>query len=190
MRDSTPRDQIEWFPPPTLPRVGEGPKEAESRYRRIPPTTVCRDEVGLTSWLGKPLHLPAHREQARVLRHPLEFRKLPCIRGCRLTGLVASSGCRIEGGVEPLREKRARRREGGPAGVGGRDVSDGPGAWSPLSKMGRAGEGKIGTQAHAPTLRVGFVEFEGSWRSRRPWSTCECLSCEPSSIRAYHMQLS
>ena len=90
--------KIEWFPPPTLP-LGEGPKEAESRYRRSPPTLVCREEVGLTSWLGKPHHQPAHMEQARVLRHPLEFRKLPCIRGCRLTGLVASSGCRPEKGV-------------------------------------------------------------------------------------------
>ena len=24
--------KIVWFPPPTLPHVGEGPKEAESRY--------------------------------------------------------------------------------------------------------------------------------------------------------------
>ena len=96
-----------WFPPPTLPHVGEGPKEAESRNRRIPPTPVCRDEVGLTSWLGKPLHQPAHLEQARVLRHPLEFRKLPCIRGCRLTGLVASSGCRLEGGWS-LREEEGK----------------------------------------------------------------------------------
>ena len=110
--------KIEWFPPPTLPHVGEGPKEAESRYRRIPPTPVCRDEVGLTSWLGKPLHQPAHLEQARVLRHPLEFRKLPCIRGCRLTGLVASSGCRPERGVKPLRERKGKGR--GRVGVRGR----------------------------------------------------------------------
>ena len=170
MRDTAPRNQIEWFPPPTLPRVGEGPKEAESRYRRIPPTTVCRDEVGLTSWLGKPLHLPAHREQARVLRHPLEFRKLPCIRGCRLTGLVASSGCRIEGGVEPLRERKGKEEGGGVAGVVG-GVSDWPGTWFPLSKMGRQGEGRSGTQAQAPTIGVGFVESEGSWRSRRPRRT-------------------
>ena len=121
-----------------------GPSEAESQNRRIPPTPVCRDEVGLTSWLGKPLHLPARREQVWVLRLTLEFRMLPCIRGCRLTGLVASSGCRIEGGVEPLREKRARRREGGPAGVVGGDVSDGPGAWSPLSKWEEQGEGRLG----------------------------------------------
>ena len=124
--------KIVWFPPPTLPHVGEGPKEAESRYRRIPPTPVCRDEVGLTSWLGKPLHQPAHLEQARVLRHPLEFRKLPCIRGCRLTGLVASSGCRLEGCVEPLRRGRERKREGFFSGVIGGDVSDWPGTWSPL----------------------------------------------------------
>ena len=104
--------KIEWFPPPTLPQVGEGPKEAESRYRRSPPTPVCREEVGLTSWLGKPLHQPARMGQARVLRHPLEFRKLPCIRGCRLTGLVASSGCKLEEGVEPPRRGRERRREG------------------------------------------------------------------------------
>ena len=72
-----------------------GPSEAESQNRRIPPTPVCRDEVGLTSWLGKPLHLPARREQVWVLRLTLEFRMLPCIRGCRLTGLVTSSisGC-------------------------------------------------------------------------------------------------
>ena len=67
-----------------------GPSEAESQNRRIPPTPVCRDEVGLTSWLGKPLHLPARREQVWVLRLTLEFRMLPCIRGCRLTGLVTS----------------------------------------------------------------------------------------------------
>ena len=103
--------KIEWFPPPTLPHVEEGPKEAESRYGRIPPTPVCRDEVGLTSWRGKPLHQPAHLEQPLVLRHPLEFRKLPCIRGCRLTGLVASSSCRLEGGVEPLREKKGKELE-------------------------------------------------------------------------------
>ena len=96
---SAPRNQDRMVPPSNATLVGEGPKEAESRYRRSPPTPVCRDEVGLTSWLGKPLHQPALFEQARVLRHPLEFRKLPCIRGCRLTGLVASSGCRPEGGV-------------------------------------------------------------------------------------------
>ena len=96
---SAPRNQDRMVPPSNAtPKVGEGPKEAESRYRRIPPTPVCRDEVGLTSWLGKPLHQPALLEQARVLRHPLEFRKLLCIRGCRLTGLVASSGWRLEGG--------------------------------------------------------------------------------------------
>ena len=54
-----------------------GPSEAESQNRRIPPTPVCRDEVGLTSWLGKPLHLPARREQVWVLRLKLEFRMLP-----------------------------------------------------------------------------------------------------------------
>ena len=112
---SAPRNQDRMVPPPTLPQVGEGPKEAESRYRRSPPTPVCREEVGLTSWLGKPLHQPAHMEQARVLRHPLEFRKLPCIRGCRLTGLVASSGCRPERGMKPLRE---RKGEGNGKGVG------------------------------------------------------------------------
>ena len=67
--------------------------------------------------------------------------------------------------------EKGKEKGGGVAGVVGGDVSDGPGAWSPLSKMGRARERKIGTQAHAPTLRVGFVEFEGSWRSGRPWST-------------------
>ena len=136
--------KIEWFPPPTLPQVGEGPKEAESRYRRSPPTPVCREEVGLTSWLGKPLHQPARMEQARVLRHPLEFRKLPCIRGCRLTGLVASSGCRIEGGVEPLREKKGKEKGGGVAGVVGGDVSDWPGAWSPRSKRREPREERLG----------------------------------------------
>ena len=80
------------------PRDG-GPSQAESRDRRIPPTPVCRHEVGLTSWLGKPLHLPARREQAWVLRLTLEFRKLPCIRGWRLTGLVTSSVGRCVGGA-------------------------------------------------------------------------------------------
>ena len=75
-----------------------GPSEAESQYRRIPPTPVGRDEVGLTSWLGKPLHLPARREQVWVLRLTLEFRMLPCIRGCRLTGLVTSRISRCVGG--------------------------------------------------------------------------------------------
>ena len=78
-----------------------GPSEAESQNRRIPPTPVCRDEVGLTSWLGKPLHLPARREQVWVLRLTLEFRMLPCIRGCRLTGLVTSRIGRCVGGEEP-----------------------------------------------------------------------------------------
>ena len=36
---------------------------------------MCREKVGLISWLGKPLRQPVHMEQARVLRHPLEFRK-------------------------------------------------------------------------------------------------------------------
>ena len=115
---SATRNQDRMVHPSTLPHVGEGPKEAESRYRRIPPTPVCRDEVGLTSWLGKPLHQPARMEQARVLRHPLEFRKLPCIRGCRLTGLVASSGCRPERGIKPLRERKGKGR--GRVGVRGR----------------------------------------------------------------------
>ena len=56
-----------------------GPSEAESQNRRIPPTPVCRDEVGLTSWLGKPLHLPARREQVWVLRLTLEFRMLQIV---------------------------------------------------------------------------------------------------------------
>ena len=90
MRDSAPRSSDGMAPP-----SDGGPSEAESQNRRIPPTPVCRDEVGLTSWLGKPLHLPARREQVWVLRLKLEFRMLPCIRGCRLTGLVTSriSGC-------------------------------------------------------------------------------------------------
>ena len=90
MRDSAPRSSDGMAPP-----SDGGPSEAESQNRRIPPTPVCRDEVGLTSWLGKPLHLPARREQVWVLRLTLEFRMLPCIRGCRLTGLVTSriSGC-------------------------------------------------------------------------------------------------
>ena len=50
------------------PPCDGGPSQAESQDRRIPPTPVCRDEVGLTSWLGKPLHQPARREQAWVLR--------------------------------------------------------------------------------------------------------------------------
>ena len=87
-----------------------GPSEAESQNRRIPPTPVCRDEVGLTSWLGKPLHLPARREQVWVLRLTLEFRMLPCIRGCRLTGLVTSRISRCVGGEEPPGEKEAKGR--------------------------------------------------------------------------------
>ena len=71
---SAPTNQDRMVPPPTLPQVGEGPKEAESRYRRSPPTPVCQEEVGLTSWLRKPPHQPAHMEQARLLWHPLEFR--------------------------------------------------------------------------------------------------------------------
>ena len=85
-----------------------GPSEAESQNRRIPPTPVCRDEVGLTSWLGKPLHLPARREQVWVLRLTLEFRMLPCIRGCRLTGLIPSRISRCVGGKEPPGEKEAK----------------------------------------------------------------------------------
>ena len=87
-----------------------GPSEAESQNRRIPPTPVCRDKVGLNSWLGKPLHLPARREQVWVLRLTLEFRMLPCIRGCRLTGLVTSRISRCVGGEEPPGEKEARGR--------------------------------------------------------------------------------
>ena len=87
-----------------------GPSEAESQNRRIPPTPVCRDEVGLTSWLGKPLHLPARREQVWVLRLTLEFRMLPCIRRCRLTGLVTSKVSRCVGGEEPPGEKEAKGR--------------------------------------------------------------------------------
>ena len=73
MRDSAPRSSDGMAPP-----SDEGPSEAVSHNRRIPPTPVCRDEVGLTSWLGKPLHLPARREQVWVLRLKLEFRMLPC----------------------------------------------------------------------------------------------------------------
>ena len=51
----------------------ECPSEVESQYRRIPPTPMCRDEVDLTSWLGKPLYLPTRREQAWVLRLTLGF---------------------------------------------------------------------------------------------------------------------
>ena len=40
--------KIAWFPPPTLPHVGEGPKEAEYRYRWILPTPVRREEGGLS----------------------------------------------------------------------------------------------------------------------------------------------
>ena len=80
------------------PPSDEGPSEAVSHNRRIPPAPVCRDEVGLTSWLGKPLHLPARREQVWMLRLTLEFRMLPCIRGCRLTGLVTSRISRCVGG--------------------------------------------------------------------------------------------
>ena len=84
---------MEWLPPVT-----------EARRRRSPrtdgfPQHLCRGEVGLTSWLGKPLHLPARREQAWVLRLTLEFRLLPCIRGWRLTGLVTSSVGRCVGGA-------------------------------------------------------------------------------------------
>ena len=68
-----------------------GPSQAVSQDRRIHPTPVCRGEVGLTSWLGKPLHLPARREQAWLPRLTLEFRLLPCIWGWRLTGLATSS---------------------------------------------------------------------------------------------------
>ena len=93
MRDSAPRSSDGMAPP-----SDGGPSEAESQNRRIPPTPVCRDEVGLTSWLGKPLHLPARREQVWVLRLTLEFRMLPCIRGCRLTGLVTSRISRCVGG--------------------------------------------------------------------------------------------
>ena len=94
VRDSAPRSSDGMAPP-----CDGGPSQAESQDRRIPPTPVCRDEVGLTSWLGKPLHLPARREQAWVLRLTLEFRKLPCIRGWRLTGLVTSSVGRCVGGA-------------------------------------------------------------------------------------------
>ena len=160
--------KIEWFPPPTLPQVGEGPKEAESRYRRSPPTPVCREEVGLTSWLGKPLHQPARMEQARVLRHPLEFRKLPCIRGCRLTGLVASSGCRPERGMKPLRE-REREREGGGwvSGVVGGEGSDLPGTWTPPSNVGKI-RGREGEDSGSSSYHRGFmVEADGAWGSRQ-----------------------
>ena len=68
-----------------------GPSEAESQNRRIPPTPVCRDEVGLTSWLGKPLHLPARREQAWMLRLTLELWMLLGTRGWCRTGLITSS---------------------------------------------------------------------------------------------------
>ena len=54
VRETAPRSSDGMAPP-----SDGGPSEAESQYRRIPPTPVCRDEVGLTSWLGKPLHLPA-----------------------------------------------------------------------------------------------------------------------------------
>ena len=103
MRDSAPRSSDGMAPP-----SDGGPSEAESQNRRIPPTPVCRDEVGLTSWLGKPLHLPARREQVWVLRLTLEFRMLPCIRGCRLTGLVTSRISRSVGGKEPPGEKEAK----------------------------------------------------------------------------------
>ena len=56
---SAPRNQDRMVPPSNATPTGEDPKEAESRYRRSPPTPVCREEVGLTSWLGKPLHQPA-----------------------------------------------------------------------------------------------------------------------------------
>ena len=119
---SAPRNQDRMVPPSNAtprrggPEGGGVPVQTDS-----PDNGVSRrvsDEVGLTSWLGKPLHLPAHREQARVLRHPLEFRKLPCIRGCRLTGLVASSGCRPERGMKPLRERKGKGM--GRVGVRGR----------------------------------------------------------------------
>ena len=103
MRDSAPRSSDGMAPP-----SDGGPSEAESQNRRIPPTPVCRDEVGLTSWLGKPLHLPARREQVWVLRLKLEFRMLPCIRGCRLTGLVTSRISRCVGGEESPGEKEAK----------------------------------------------------------------------------------
>ena len=44
MRDSAPRSSDGMAPP-----SDGGPSEAESQNRRIPPTPVCRDEVGLTS---------------------------------------------------------------------------------------------------------------------------------------------
>jgi hypothetical protein len=104
-----------------------GPSEAESQNRRIPPTPVCRDEVGLTSWLGKPLHLPARREQVWVLRLTLEFRMLPCLRGCRLTGLVTSRISRSVGGKEPPGEKEAKMilQDAG-RDKGGWSVAEGP----------------------------------------------------------------
>ena len=157
--------KIEWFPPPTLPQVGEGPKEAESRYRRSPPTPVCRQEVGLTSWLGKPLHQPAHMEQARVLRHPLEFRKLPCIRGCRLTGLVASSGCRPERGMKPLRERKGKGM--GRVGVPGRRWREIRFARN-LDLSLNAGKIKGGKDSGSDSYHRGFmVEADGAWGSRQ-----------------------
>ena len=44
MRDSAPRSSDGMAPP-----SDGGSSEAESQNRRIPPTPVCRDEVGLTS---------------------------------------------------------------------------------------------------------------------------------------------
>ena len=160
--------KIEWFPPPTLPQVGEGPKEAESRYRRSPPTPVCREEVGLTSWLGKPLHQPARMEQARVLRHPLEFRKLPCIRGCRLTGLVASSGCRPERGMKPLRERKGKGM--GKGGCPGSSVERAPICPEPRplpQTLGRSRGGE-GEDSGSGSYHRGFmVEADGAWGSRQ-----------------------
>ena len=84
---------MEWLPPLTEARPRRSP-----RTDGFPQHRCVGDEVGLTSWLGKPLHLPARREQVWVLRLTLEFRMLPCIRGCRLTGLVTSRISRCVGG--------------------------------------------------------------------------------------------
>ena len=151
---------------------------------------MCRDEVGLTSWLGRPLHRPARLEQARALRHPLEFRKLPCIRGCRLTGLVASSGCRPERGMKPLRERKGKGR--GRVGVRGRrwrGLRFARNLDPSLKRWEDQGGEKVRILAQAPTIgglwwRL-MVRGEAGRSDRRD----KCLSHEPSAMRAYPMQL-